>query len=397
MSSTLNNNVDYVKKDLPPIINKIGMALTVIGLVLVILAYFTDPTRSAFNNIILLMFLTSIGLGSLFLVAIEYLGGAVWSTPFRRVAEILSSILLILPVVAIPIYFNLHDVYHWTHLDVVANDEILSHKSPYLNQTFFTIRIIGYFIIWYLFYFIITKTSQKQDLTKDQGLTKKNIKNSAIFIPFFAITVTFASIDWMMSLEPHWFSTIFGVYYFSGTFLSALAIITFFIVYLNEKGIFGKNVVSDHYYSFGALLYGFVNFWAYIAFSQFMLIWYANLPEETFWFLNRWEGSWLIFSLIFIVIHFFVPFFALVSQPSKTNGARLKFMSIWLLVAHFMDMYFLVMPTFSPDGVSIGWIELGFFLLAFGIIFLVFSFKAKTVNLLPIGDPKLKRGLDFRL
>jgi len=396
MSSALNN-VEYVKKDLPPLINKIGISLTLIGLVLVIMAYLTDPTRSAFNNILLLMFVTSIGLGSLFLVAIEYIGGAVWSTPFRRIAEILASTLLIVPILAIPIYFNLHDLYHWTHLDVVATDKILKFKSPYLNETFFTIRIVGYFVIWILFYFILTKNSEKQDITKDQSLTKKNVRNSAIFIPFFAVTITFASIDWMMSLEPHWFSTIFGVYYFAGTFLSALAIITFLVVYLNEKGTFGNVIVSDHYYSFGALLYGFVNFWAYIAFSQFMLIWYANLPEETFWFLNRWEGSWLIYSVVFIIIHFLVPFFALVSQPSKTNGSRLKFMSIWLLVAHFMDLYFLVMPTFSPDGVTLGWIELGFFLLAFGIVFLVFSFKSKTVNLLPIGDPKLKRGIDFRL
>ncbi|MCB9218864.1 MAG: quinol:cytochrome C oxidoreductase [Ignavibacteriales bacterium] len=343
------------------------------------------------------MFLTSIGLGSLFLVALEYVGGAVWSTPFRRTAEVLASVLLILPIIAIPIYLNLHDIYHWTHLDAVATDELLSHKSPYLNESFFTIRIVGYFIIWILFYFILTKTSEKQDTTKDQLLTKKNIKNSAIFIPFFAITVTFASIDWMMSLEPHWFSTIYGVYYFAGTFLAALAFITFLIVYLSEKGVFGKGIVSDHYYSFGALLYGFINFWAYIAFSQFMLIWYANLPEETFWFLNRWEGSWLIFSIIFIIVHFLVPFFALVSQPSKTNAGRLKFMSIWLLVAHFFDLYFLVIPTFSPDGVVFGWIELGFFLLSFGLVFLVFSIKAKNVNMLPIGDPKLKRGIDFRL
>lgn len=396
MSSTLNN-IDYVKKDLPPAINKIGFVLTAIGLVLVILAYFTDPTRSAFNNILLLMFVTSVGLGSLFLVALEYVGGAVWSTPLRRVAEVLASTLLIVPILAIPIYFNLHDVYHWTHLEVVETDKILSHKSPYLNEAFFTARIIGYFVIWILFYFIITKNSEKQDINKDQSLTKKNIRNSAIFIPFFAITITFASIDWMMSLEPHWFSTIFGVYYFAGTFLAALSIITFLVVYLNEKGVFGNGMVSDHYYSLGALLYGFINFWAYIAFSQFMLIWYANLPEETFWFLNRWEGSWLIFSIIFILVHFLVPFFALVSQPSKTNASRLKFMSIWLLVAHFMDLYFLVIPTFSPDGIVFGWIELGFFLLAFGLVFLIFSIKSKSVNMLPIGDPKLKRGLDFRL
>lgn len=397
MSSTDLSSSEYIQKDLPPIISSMGRILTIIGLLMVVLAYITDPTRSAFNNLILLMFLTSIGLGSLFLVAIEYLSGAVWSTPFRRIAEILGSILLLIPLIAIPVYFNMHDLYHWTHTDIVAADKILKHKSPYLNEIFFTIRIIGYFVIWILFYFVITKNSLKQDSTKDQLLTKKNIRNSAIFIPFFAITITFASIDWMMSLEPHWFSTIFGIYYFSGTFLSALAMITFLVVYFNEKGVFGSSVVSDHYYSFGALLYGFVNFWAYIAFSQFMLIWYANLPEETFWFLNRWEGSWLIFTVLFIIIHFLVPFFALVSQPAKTNGKRLKFMSIWILVAHFMDMYFLIMPTFSPEGVSLGWIEIGFFILAFGLVFLVFSFRAKSVNIMPVGDPKLKRGLDFRL
>ncbi|MBK7106439.1 MAG: quinol:cytochrome C oxidoreductase [Ignavibacteriae bacterium] len=343
------------------------------------------------------MFVTSIGLGSLFLVAIEYISGAVWSTPFRRIAEILSSLLLVVPILAIPIYFNLHDVYHWTHLDVVANDKILSQKSPYLNEAFFTIRIVGYFVIWILFYFLISRNSKKQDVSKDQTLTKKNVKLSAIFIPFFAITITFSAIDWMMSLEPHWFSTIYGVYYFAGTFLSSLSLITFLVVYLHEKGMFVNGIVTDHYYSFGALIYGFVNFWAYIAFSQFMLIWYANLPEETIWFINRWEGSWLTFTVVFIFIHFVIPFFALVSQPAKTNGKRLKFMTIWLLVAHFMDLYFLVIPTFSPNGVSLGWIELGFFLLAFGIVFLVFSIKSKSVNLIPIGDPKLKRGIDFRL
>ncbi|MCB0743472.1 MAG: hypothetical protein KDC67_06180 [Ignavibacteriae bacterium] len=155
MSSAANINIEYVKKDLPPFINKIGIGLTVVGLILVVLAYFTDPTRSAFNNIILLMFVTSIGLGSLFLVAIEYLGGAVWSTPFRRIAEILASTLLVVPILAIPIYFNLHGVYHWTHADVVATDELLSHKSGYLNETFFTIRVIAYFAIWILFYFIL--------------------------------------------------------------------------------------------------------------------------------------------------------------------------------------------------------------------------------------------------
>lgn len=395
--SSVSSQIDYKKKELPSAFKKFAYGLTIIGLLLVLIAYISEPTRSAFNNIILLMFVTSIGLGSLFLVAIEYLSGAVWSTPFRRVAEILASTLLILPILAIPIYFNLHDIYHWMHHEAVMTDELLKSKAPYLNQTFFTIRILIYFIVWILFYWILTRNSRKQDKNKDQKLTKINIRLSALFLPFFGITITFSAIDWLMSLEPHWFSTIFGVYYFAGTFLSALAFITFLVVYFHEKGMFVSGIVSDHYYSFGALLYGFVNFWAYIAFSQFLLIWYANLPEETFWFLNRWEGSWLVFSIIFIFIHFLIPFFALVSQPAKTNASRLKFMSIWILIAHFLDIYWLVMPTFSPDGILFSWIEIGFLLLAFGLIMIVFLISADKQNLMPIGDPKLKRGINFRL
>ncbi|KUG25387.1 hypothetical protein ASZ90_004789 [hydrocarbon metagenome] len=144
-------------------------------------------------------------------------------------------------------------------------------------------------------------------------------------------------------------------------------------------------------------MFAFVNFWAYIAFSQFLLIYYANIPEETYWYLNRWEGGWIFVSLLLIVVHFVVPYFGLVSQPSKTNPKRLKFMAIWILVAHIVDLYWLIMPTYSPDSIPFSWMELGFPLLTFGIMVIVFGIKAKKENLVPIGDPKLKRGLDFRL
>lgn len=395
--SSSETKIDYTKKELPSGFGKAGIALFAIGLVLVIISYFVDATRSSFNNLILLMFLSSIGVGSLFLVAVEYLAGAVWSTPFRRIPEFLGAILFILPLIAIPIYFNLHDMFHWTHTEDVVSDEILKGKSGYLNVQFFTIRIIAIFLIWMLFYVLFTKRSRKQDITGDQKLTTANIKTSAVFMPIFAITITLASIDWIMSLEPHWFSTIFGVYYFAGTILAAIAVATYLVVYLNEKGIFVKGIKTDHYYSFGALMFAFVNFWAYIAFSQFLLIYYANLPEETYWYLDRWEGSWLIASIILIVVHFVVPYFGLVSQPSKTNPKRLKFMAIWILVAHMIDLYWLIMPTYSKDSVPFGWMELGFPLLAFGIMVIIFGWKAKKENIIPIGDPKLKRGLDFRL
>ncbi|MEN8193980.1 MAG: quinol:cytochrome C oxidoreductase [Bacteroidota bacterium] len=389
--------IEYSKKELPPVFGKLGIVLLVIGIVLSVLAYLSDPVRSAFNNVILLEFLTSIGLGALFLVALEHLAGAVWSTPFRRVFELISSVLLILPIVALPVYFHAHDIFHWTHADVVATDEILSHKAPYLNMTFFTIRIVAYFLLWNIFYWLLTGKSRKQDSTKDQKTTKTNAKIAAIFMPVFAITITFSSIDWMMSLEPHWFSTIFGVYYFAGTVIASLAVGTFVVIWLNEKGLLVNGIGKDHYYSLGALLFAFINFWAYIAFSQFLLIWYANLPEETYWFLQRWEGPWMIVSILFIVVHFAVPYFALLSQPSKMDPKRLKIMSVWIVLAHIFDLFWIVMPTHSPDGVLFGWIEIGFIILAIGIIITVFNLKSKDSNLVAIGDPKLQRGIDFRL
>lgn len=396
MSST-SNNIDYTRKELPSILNKVGFGLFGVGLVLVILAFFVDHTRSAFNSVILLMFLGSIGVGALFLVCLEYVFGSDWSVPFRRIFEILGAVLLILPIVAIPAYFNLHSLFEWTHTEVVAADKVLSGKSPYLNETFFTIRNIVYFAVWIIFFWLVTGNSRKQDKAGDQKFTTRNLRLSAIFMPVFAITVTFFSIDWMMSLEPHWFSTIFGVYYFSGTVLAVLAVGTLLIVWLNENGYFVKGITKDHYYSLGALMFAFTNFWAYIAFSQFLLIWYANLPEETFWYIYRFEGNWQYVSIALVFIRFAVPYFVLLSQPSKSNPKRLMFISVWILLAHMLDLYWLVMPTFGKDTVVFGWMEIAFPMLAFGILILVFTMRAKKQNLVPIGDPKLKRGLDFRL
>ena len=146
---------------------------------------------------------------------------------------------------------------------------------------------------------------------------------------------------------------------------------------MNEKGLLIKGITKDHYYSLGAYLFAFINFWAYIAFSQYMLIWYANLPEETFWFLNRWEGNWMYVSLGLILVHFLIPYFGLLSQPSKMDPKRLKLMAIWILFAHFYDLYWLIMPTFSKEGIAFGWIEISFPILAVGLVITIFSIKAK--------------------
>jgi hypothetical protein len=386
----------YEKKELPGKVQKIGFLLTGLGLVLVLVSYLVDPQREAFNNIIGLMFFASIALGALVLVALEYLSGAVWSTPFRRVSEFLASSLPLVLLFAIPLFFLMHSVFHWTHTDVVSADKILSAKSPYLNIPFFIGRTVGVLALFYIFYLLFTRNSKKQDETKDQKLTKTNVKLSAPFMLLAGIGLTVLVVDWIMSLEPHWFSTIFGVYFISATLLAGLAATTYVAVSLNEGGYMGVKIGKDNYYSFGALLFAITNFWAYIAFSQFLLIWYANIPEETFWFIARWQGGWGFISVLLMVVRFAVPYAMLLSQPSKSDPKNLKRVALVVLGAHFVDLYWLIMPTFSKT-ITFSFYEIGFPVLVIGLIILVFYAKFKSNNILPVGDPKLQRGLDFHL
>jgi hypothetical protein len=386
----------YQKKELPTSVTVFGLAATIGGLILAALTYWLDHSRGLYNNIIALAVMASVSVGALFYVSLEYLAGAVWSTPFRRVMEFLAASLLGVVVLAIPLYFNVHEVFQWTHAAALAKDPVLANKSPYLNIQFFFIRGAVFAVLWLMFYWVLTRNSRKQDTTHDQKLTRINIRFSTAFMPVFAITITFFAIDWMMSLEPRWFSTIFGVYYFSGTVLAALAVATFIIVSLNERGYLIAGLTRDHYYSLGTLLFVFTNFWAYIAFSQFMLIWYANVPEETFWFISRWRNGWQYVSLAVIVVRFIVPYFVLLSQPSKMDARKLKFMGVWIFAAHIVDIYWIVMPSFSRTFLF-GWQEIGFPILVTGLITLIFVFKTKRENLVPIGDPKLQRGIDFRM
>lgn len=384
------------KKDLPANVIKTGWGLTAVGALLVAVSYATDVHRAAENNLIGFTFMASVAVGALFFIALEYIAGAVWSTPFRRITEFLAAVLPVVIVMGIPLFFSMHGLFHWTHAEVVEADPILKAKEPFLNTQFFIIRFAVIMAVWLIFYFLFRRNSFAQDVDKDQKHTTANIKLAAAFIPLFAISISVFAIDWLMSLEPHWFSTIFGVYYFTGTVICALAIITYLMVYLSERGYFFTGINEDHYYSFGALLFGLLSFWAYIAFSQFMLIWYANLPEENFWFIARWKNGWEYVSAALALFHFWIPYFLLVSRPSKTNLGNLKRMSIMLVFAHLLDLYWLVMPTFHESPVF-SYHEVAFPILGIGLIIVIFAMQFKKHNLVPVGDPKLQRGIDFHL
>ncbi len=393
------NDSVYIKKNLPDNISKIGGILLVIGLVLGIAAFFVDSYRASFAYLVSFIFFLSIVVGSLFLVALEYAANADWSTPFRRVSEFLAAGLPLLLIFAIPLLFNTSSLFQWSHADFVNSDKMLQAKSAYLNTPFFMVRVFAIIIIWIFFYFLIIRNSRKQDDTGNQALTKRNITLSVIFIPIFAITITLVAVDWIMSLESKWFSTIFGVYLFAGVAWSSLAALTLTSIKLKEKGFLHPAVKEDHYYSLGTLMFAFTAFWGYIAFSQYMLIWYGNLPEETFWFMQRWAGGWKIVSVLLIVTHFIVPFFYLISYEAKTNLKKLKFISIWILCVHLLDLYWLIMPSMSRNdhAYSFSWIDFVFPLIFIGVIMIVFKKVSEKINLVPVRDPKLERGLNFHL
>lgn len=388
--------MQYQKKEIPISINKLGWILVIIGLVLSVLSYAVDSLRGSYNTIIIFIFLISISVGCIFLIALEYAANAVWSTPMRRVSEFLAAAFPFIILFAIPLLINIHNIFSWSRPEVLSGDTLIAHKSPFLNIPFFIARFIAMFIVFYLFYKILTRNSQKQDESKDQKLTRTNVKISVVFMPVAAVLLALIATDWLMSLTPKWYSTIFGFYFMTGVILAGLGATTFVVVTLNEKGYFTPTLTGEHYYSLGALMFAFINFWAYIAFSQFLLIWYANIPEETIWFMARWEGNWKYISVALIFIRFVIPYSALLSQPSKMNPKRLKFMAIWILFSQIFDIYWLIMPNLSP-AIVFSWNEIGFPVLLVGLIILVFYYKYKKYNLVPIGDPKLQRGLDFHL
>lgn len=389
--------MEYIKKALPDKFVKSGWLLLALGVIILAISFAVNRQRAFFDYLWIFMFLASIGVGTLALVALEYLVGATWSTPFRRIDEFLSAIIPFLVLLIIPLFFGIPDLYHWAHKDVLSGDPVLQNKSAYLNFNFFTIRTVFCLATWLFFFFMMIRNSEKQDLTGDPALTKKNNIYGTAFAPLFVITLTIFSVDWMMSLEPHWYSTMYGVYYFSGTMVAAFAVTTLFAVRLKEGHYLDPKINNEHYYSLGAMMFAFNTFWGYIAFSQYLLIWYGDLPEETAWLLHRWEGNWKYVSIALVFIHFVIPFLVLVGRSQKTDPRILKIMAVWLLFAHALDLYWLIMPSYSNTGAPFSWQELSFPLLVAGITMIVFQLRASKRNLIPVRDPKLESGLNFHL
>jgi hypothetical protein len=370
------------------------------------LALLSEENQRHFFHAYLLNFcyLLSISLGALFFVAIQHLCRAGWSVTVRRLAEIVAGNLVFVAILFVPILVQIFasrtTVYSWLNPEVVTGDHVLEGKSSYLNLPFFIIRLAVYFVIWGFLARYFLSRSTRQDDTGEPELTTRMEWLSAPALLLFAVTVSFASFDLLMSLNPHWFSTIFGLYFFSGAVVAGLATIILLAMALQISGWLVNSITVEHYHELGKLLFGFIIFWGYMAFSQYMLIWYANIPEETVWFLGRQTGPWVGLSLVLLFGHLLIPFFGLLPRAVKREKAILGIWAIWMLLVHWLDIYWLVMPELArvlgtPSRMPFGLIDIAT-LVGLTAFYLAGAFLlAGDRSLVPTKDPRLNEALAY--
>ncbi len=375
---------------------KLALILGVIGLAASAFGYFQAEEQFYFSYLTAFFFWGSIALGSLFFTMVKHLTNATWSVVLRRISEAFMAFLPLMIIFFIPIIFGMKHLYHWTDVEAVKHDALLTKKVGYLNTTFFYIRSAVYLIVWTVLARVLYKASVRQDTEGHSDALDKKIKGtSAAGIILFALTITYAAFDWLMSLDPHWFSTIYGVYIFGGAFLAAICSITLVALSLESKGILEGVITTEHHHDLGKMMFAFVVFWSYIAFSQFFLIWYANIPEETIWFLHRVEGSWKTITLLLVYGHFLAPFLLLMPRFVKRRSTALKVMAIWILFMHWVDLYWNVLPNFSKHGVHFHWLDLSTMLGIGGIFVWHFWKTYRASSPVPVNDPKLSASIEF--
>jgi hypothetical protein len=347
----------------------------------------------------------SLGLGGLFWVTLQHLVNAHWSIVLRRVGELIAAQAPLLGVLALPIvlpiFMGNSSIYVWSNHDLVAGDHVLEHKAGYLNPTFFLIRFVVYFGFWALLSRFWLKSSLEQDMSKDPdaiGQKLRGVAGPAMIA--WGLTMTFCAIDLLMALDPMWFSTMFGVYFLASCVLGINAFLALAAMWLHKRGVLKKSVTIEHLHDLGKMVFAFTVFWAYIGFSQFMLIWYANIPEETGWFKERFEGGWVhgwgLLSAVLLFGHFVIPFFGLISRHIKRRPSTLAFWCAWQLVMIYLDMYWLVMPNTGAHSPPFGLIDLCSAVGMLSVFIAGIAFRAKNLNLMVINDPRLPKSLAFQ-
>ena len=372
--------------------------VAVVALVLTAIGGVLDAPRALWAYHFAFTYWAGIGMAALILLGSFHVTKARWPVVLRRMLETvpLSSVLFL--VLFIPIAVGAKRLFPWANPHGLEGELAhLAHvREPWLNLPFFLVRTAIYFAVWIGVSYGLYRLSVRQDQEGGFALTDRQRRIAAAALPFLALVITFAAFDWQMSLDLHLASTIFGVYYFAGSFLCAIAIVILAANAARANGnLFGAHLNASHYHSLGKLLLAFYCFWAYIAFSQYLLIWIANIPEEVTWYLHRKHGGWLAMAVFLILFHFLIPFFILLGRDLKRNPRKLAFMAVWALVVHAVDVYWVMMPGLHPEAPRVHFTDFTA-LVGVGAAAVAFVvWRMRGVRNVPVGDPYLSDSLRY--
>ncbi|MHB8078316.1 MAG: quinol:cytochrome C oxidoreductase [Candidatus Krumholzibacteriia bacterium] len=353
--------------------------------------------RLGFSYLFAFTYFLTLSLGALFFVALQHVTRSSWSVVVRRLAEIAAMNLPLLGLLAIPVLASIPNLYGWARpLEPGSHAaQLVAQKRLWLSPLSFAFRLAFYFTVWSLLARWFWRRSLGQDTSADPAVSVRMEKVGAPGLVAYGLTLTLAAFDLIMSLDPTWYSTIFGVYFFAGSVVGFFALLTLLSLGLQRSGRLTGIISMEHYHDLGKLMFAFTFFWAYIAFSQYLLIWYANLPEETGWYLRRQSNGWASVGLALLFCHFLAPFAGLVSRYAKRNRGLLAFWAVWLLIMHAVDLYWLIMPELGPGGPSLHPLDLLCWLGVGGLWAAGFARLAGGRPLVPIHDPRLADSLRF--
>ena len=365
------------------------LAFVVGGIAAVVcaVAYFmSDHYKLQFFRSYLFAYLFWLGLplGCMSVLMVHHLTGGRWGFAIRRFLEAGIATIPVLAILFVPLLFGTHLLYEWADEQHLLHDPVLAKKKPYLNLDFYHTRVAIYFATWILVGLVLNAWSMRRDRNADFRLSKRLQLFSGPAILAYALTMTFASVDWGMSLEPHWFSTIYGVIFMIGYALSALAFVTIVAVQVHAYQPFSGRLPINVFHDLGNMLLAAVMLWAYVAFSQYLIIWSGNLPEETPWYIRRSIGGWRVMALAIIVFHFFVPFLLLLVRVTKRDPRTLLVIASGLLIMRFVDMYWTIAPAFLHEGISAHWLDAAATIAVGGLWLAAFCWRLKARGAVPV-------------
>jgi hypothetical protein len=372
----------------------LALSVGVAGIGLSVIGWTTSPDQFFQSYLMGYLFWFGIALGSLPLVMLQHLTGGAWGLAIRRLLEAGTRTLPFMVLLFVPIVLGMHSIYSWTHPDVVAADEVLRHKEPYLNRTFWIARTVVYFAIWIGLASLLTGWSREQDRTGDVRLARRMQILSGPGVVFYFLAITFAAVDWVMSLDARWYSTIFGPLVAVGQVLNAFSFAILLLALLSESAPFSGVIQPDVFQDLGKLLLAFVMVWAYFSFSQYLIIWAGNLPEEIRWYLVHSKRGWLALGLFVHFFQFFVPFFLLLSRDLKRDMRRLAGVAFFVMVMRFIDLFWTVAPLFHPDRLSVHWLDVAAPAGIGGIWLWMFLRELRSQPLLPLHDPYMQEAFE---